>query len=679
VNVVREVFEAAATRWRVPGIAYGVVRDGELATSGGIGTLALGAEVVPDADSVFRIASMTKSFTAAAVMRLIGEGRLSWDRAVAEIAPELAGWRGPTTDAPAPTLRHLLTMDAGLPTDDPWADRHLDATAEQMDAWFAAGASFAWSPGVAFEYSNLGWGLLGRIVERATGSRVQDLVAEHLLAPLGMTSTAWVREALPPGAAVADGHGWRDGAFVDVGPPIGDGGIAPMGGLWTTVRDLARWVAFFLDAFPPRDDPDDAALPRAARREMQQLRRLDGAVTVRPRPDGPSRVVAAGYGLGLFVSHDPRLGHVVAHSGGLPGFGSHMRWLPERGFGVIALANATYAPMSKACAWALDALADAGELPPARRVSPAPELAEAATRAAALLDAWDDDAADDLFADNVDLDEPRERRRALARALRERLGPMTWDGHLEAETSLRGSLPLAGGRVRVELGLNAERPPRLQWLDVTDRTRPDDAPVIADRTMLSELPRFVVVVVRPVGDLADRFARIQESLLDRFPHIEWRPPRAHATIGVFGSSKRPLEDGPERVAREVAERWAATTPPLRLELEGLDVFDDDPAERIPIMRLRSTDALRAAVVRLRTLGAEAGLPPGEAHAIDPERWVFHLSLAYPREVEPVRWAEVVAWARALALEGAACEAEVADVLAFGLGSERAFGRYELSG
>ncbi len=678
MSIAGEVFQAAALRWRVPGLAYGVVRGGELEESGGFGSLVAAGADVPDAESVFRIASLTKSFTGAVVIRLAEEGRLRLDQPIAEVVPELEGWRGPTADSPALTVRHLLTMDAGLPTDDTWADRHLDAPVEQMDAWLASGGTFAWPPGTAFEYSNLGWGLVGRIVERVTRIRVQELINDDVLSPLGMSSTTWAREALPASAPVAAGYEWRGGEFIDAGAPLGDGSLAPMGGLWSTVRDLSRWVAFFLDAFPARDDPDDAPVSRAGRREMQQLRRLDGAVTVRPRPDGPSRVVAAGYGVGLFVSHDPKLGWVVGHSGGLPGFGSHMRWLPDRGFGVIALGNSTYAPMSRACAWAVDALADAALLPPARAVQPAPALADAAVRAAALLEAWDDEAANGLFADNVDLDGSRSQRREHAQERRTRMGEMTWSGDLDVETPLRGSFDLADGRVRVELGLNAEAPPRVQWLDAKDRTRPDDDPLIADPGMLAELPRHVVVVIRPVGQLVERFDRIQEGLLDRFPEVPWRPPRAHCSIASFGSSSVSFDDDDEAVARDVVARWARSTPPLRLEYEVVDVFDD-PQERIPLLRLRATDELRLALRRLRDLGSRAGLPPASTETIDQETWLFHLSLGYPLWVEDARWAEVVAWIRTLPVESVACEVDVADLLAFGLGQERPLARYVLAG
>ena len=103
---------------KVPGVAWGVIRDGELVHSGGVGTIREGEDARPDADSVYRIASMTKSFTAAAILLLRDEGRLRLDDPVAEHVPALAAWRSPTSDSGPVTVRDLLTMSSGLPTDD---------------------------------------------------------------------------------------------------------------------------------------------------------------------------------------------------------------------------------------------------------------------------------------------------------------------------------------------------------------------------------------------------------------------------------------------------------------------------------------------------------------------------------------------------------------------------------
>jgi CubicO group peptidase (beta-lactamase class C family) len=655
--VIGDVFERWAARIHAPGLAWGLVRDGALVDGGGIGTARVGLDAPVDPDVVFRIASMTKSFTAAALMSLVVEGRVRLDEPAATYVPPLAAWRGPTTDGPPITVRHLVSMEAGLPNDDPWADRHNDMGAREMDALLEAGAVFAWTPGVRFEYANLGWGLVGRVIEAAAGVTTQDLVRTRLLEPLGMTSTTWTR---PDGRVVAEPYRWVDGDWVHDGEPVGDGAIAPMGGLWSTVRDLATWVGFFQDAWPPRDDPDDGPLPRWARREMQQLRRVDDVRRARPRPDGPSRDIAVGYGIGLGVRHDPRLGHVVGHSGGLPGYGSHMRWLPERGVGVVALSNVTYGAMSAACDEALDVLADRDGLGPGRPPD-APALREAATRAAALLSAWSDERADALFTDNVALDEPYDRRAREAADLVARHGPLEVD-EVEPETPLRGAFTAAGGLVRVDLAIAHDG--RVQWLEVADRSTPSDEPVIADPKVLREAAGTAYVVLRPTGDLADAFVRWQGEVLDRLGGARATVPAAHATVKAFGSSSAPLTDDDLERIREVVEDWASATAPIDLRAVALDVFEGD--EAVPVVRLAPIPALADLWAR----AAAAGLPGGYSDAIGADGWIAHLSLAYPVEPEPARWAELVAWARGVDVGDLSCTVATAELLVFDGGPER---------
>ncbi len=195
-ELVDQAFSLHRAIARAPQMAWGVVVDGELVHAGGHDA---------DARTVFRIASMTKSFTAAAVLALRDDGLLALDDPLARHAPELGALRPPWRDAPAITIRHLLTMTSGLATDDPWADRHMDLSDAQLDEVIDSGATWAAAPGTTFEYSNLGYGLLGRVVLHVAGGRVQDVVRTRLLEPLAMHETAWTPGALPAGARVAAG------------------------------------------------------------------------------------------------------------------------------------------------------------------------------------------------------------------------------------------------------------------------------------------------------------------------------------------------------------------------------------------------------------------------------------------------------------------------------------------
>jgi CubicO group peptidase (beta-lactamase class C family) len=253
--------------------------------------------------------------------------------------------------------------------------------------------------------------------------------------------------------------------------PLGDGAFAAMGGLWSCVSDLARWVSWMNDAFPARDDEEAGPLRRASRREMQHVQRAwptehtpatgegDGAV--------PERIDGGGYGFGLFVTHDTRFGHFVTHSGGLPGYGSNMRWLPDRRVGVIALGNATYVPMRALTRRMLELIDDHGLIPSAVE-RPSTALLSAAQELAVLLSEWTDAAANALFADNVDLDEPCARRARQASELIAAHGTLIVVG-VDATTAVRGRATMRhadGAELRIDLDLSPTVPPRLQFYEV---------------------------------------------------------------------------------------------------------------------------------------------------------------------------------------------------------------------
>ena len=404
IAALHELAASVAATHHCPSLSWGVVAGGRLVATGAAGAV---GDAVPTADTVYRIASMTKSFTAATVLALRDEGVLRLDDPVAAHAPELAGLRGPTADAPPITVGDLLSMGAGLATDDVWADRHLDLTDDELDAIADSGGWFAQPTGTAFEYSNLGYAVLGRVVRNASGTRVQDHVTARFLGPLGMARTTWVE---PDHDDWARPMRWRDDAHVPELPPVADGELAPMGGIWSTVRDLARWIDFLDGGFPARDGDDGGPLRRSSRRELQQFRRYAGQRTV------AGTTAPNGYGYGLLMRDDPVLGMLAGHSGGLPGYGSNMRWIRGRGIGVVALANVTYAPMAEHTVRMLHTLHDTGVLPPA---APRPVPAELDDAVRGLLAVLHDDApaTTELFTDNVEPDEPLERRRAAVEAL----------------------------------------------------------------------------------------------------------------------------------------------------------------------------------------------------------------------------------------------------------------------
>ncbi|MDQ1751408.1 MAG: hypothetical protein QOE71_2464 [Pseudonocardiales bacterium] len=501
---VDQIFQAFHDRQIAPGLAYGVLFDGRLVHSGGFGST--GAVTTdgnpgypPDADSVFRIASMTKSFTASAILLLRDRGRLGLDDPVSAQVPELRDLVLPTADSPALTIRHLLTMSGGLPTDDAWGDRQESLDPDGFNALLNNGFRFITAPGTAFEYSNLGYAILGRIIgsiaaegddpgapDAAGRTAYHRFVETDLLAPLGLAATAYDFADVRPDRLMPGHRRVTDGWVSE--PFDRPGAFSAMGGLFSSVRDLSRWVGGFLDAFPPRDDAEDQhPLSRASRREMQQHHRF-ATVAAGLRATSPGtaarsalRASSSAYGFGLFAEHFTDRGDIISHSGGYPGFGSHMRWHPATGLAVIALANSTYAGPADAATRALNALLDqVGR--PNRPVTPWPDTVQAADEVDRLLSGVGSDAgfdhalADRLFAENVDLDQPRGERIAALTANVERIGVIDRSG--PPELTVHGpahatwSRPAAAGVQTVTIRLSPEAPVRVQTLTVQARSAP---------------------------------------------------------------------------------------------------------------------------------------------------------------------------------------------------------------
>jgi CubicO group peptidase (beta-lactamase class C family) len=440
-----------------PSIAWGVIGDGELVAHGGVGDAGGAA---PTEHTVYRIASMTKSFSAAVALLLRDEGALRLDDPIGAHAPELADLRSPTADAPAITIRDLLCMSSGLVGDDAWADRHLDLTDDEFDRIVAGGLVFAEPTGACHEYSNFGFAVLGRVIHRATGTRLRDHVTDRLLTPLGMRATTWDQ---PDHDGWARPMRWLDDAHVDELPTPPDGMIAPMGGIWTTVADLAIWATWLADAFPARDGADDGPVRRSSRREMQTPQRYVGTRTIRDVEFPTS------YGYGLRIFDEPRLGTVISHSGGLPGYGSNMRWTPGGSVGVVTLANVTYAPMTELGARVHDLLHERGAVAPAERPS-VDEVVRLGVALVAVVQAWSEGAhvsdADlgAVFADNVDDDEAYDRRAAaVARLGRLEIGPVR---STSGGAGCADAVTVDGRRVTITFDLAPPRPPRVQELSV---------------------------------------------------------------------------------------------------------------------------------------------------------------------------------------------------------------------
>lgn len=392
------IVAAEVKRQGAPGMAVGVVIDGELAWSKGFGLTDLTGTSAPDADTIYRIGSISKSFVGLTVLALRDDGALSLDDALVKHFPEASALVYPTKDAAPITLRQLLTHRSGLPRD---LDVTPDVNPTEADlARALRGYALQAAPGARFSYSNAGFGLLGIAASRAAKRPFRELVAKRLLEPLGMTSTAWDDAALPA-ARIATAY-----AKDPKGQPLKTerlrlGAEEPSGGLYSSVRDMARYVAFQLAAYPPRDAPDAGSIHRATVREAHSTgvrSSIDVSPISEPKKGEPSvRLSDQAYGTGWVQEQTCDFDDLVWHNGAIDGYTADLRFLPSRGVGVVTLANFFGAAPAAVSQKVVRALFEGGGL--SRRMLPvSPQLDAAMKKLLAVQNTWDEAAYKAMLA-----------------------------------------------------------------------------------------------------------------------------------------------------------------------------------------------------------------------------------------------------------------------------------------
>lgn len=416
---VDPIFESFASEQHIPGMIYGIVRGGQLihCRALGVGQVDSGQSVT--IDTVFRIASMTKSFTALAVLKLRDAGKLSLDDTASRWVPQLGKGARPDADITKIRVSELLAHTAGFVTDDPWADRQLAMPEAEFTKMISAGIPMVRAPGVGFEYSNYGYALLGRIVGNASGIRYQDYVRTQILQPLGMKSSGWQASDID---AKRRAHGYRyeDGAWREE-PVLADGAFAAIGGLHTSARDYVAYVGFLLSAWRDRDAADSPILSRQSRRQLALASSHPGLSAARPAD--PSSCATAGvYGLGMGIYKDCRFDLAVNHSGGLPGYGSYVLLLPDYDVGIFAFANRTYAGVAAPIGRAAARLFDLGVLQKKPAVAPGEALERIKPIVLKMYATGSVRTEPTALADNLLLDRSAEKRDAELRVARTALG-----------------------------------------------------------------------------------------------------------------------------------------------------------------------------------------------------------------------------------------------------------------
>lgn len=388
---IHDVVAKFAADDRLVGLAVGVVVDGALVFGEGFGKMHAETGGAVDIHSAFRIGSITKVFTGMTALRLWEEGRLDLDAPAATVLPELVTIAYPSADARPLTVRDILSHTAGLPRDP---DLPVPAPAggyTREDVMHAIdGLSLVRAPGVASEYSNLGFILLGHILAAVSNQPFGLAIREAILQPLGMKETVWEADEVSP-TRLTSGHVVVDGALKPLSPRPHNA-LSAAGGLFSTVDDLARFVAFQLDAWPPRADADDAPLARSTLREAQRLRAhrsFRARTTADEAATGGIEGGESGVGMPWSVSHGCEQTYVVGHNGAVDGFHATVRMLPNAGIGIIVLGNASWADTDAIAVAIQRVLAKAGALGN-RAPQPLPELTQAAENVLGLFPDWDE-------------------------------------------------------------------------------------------------------------------------------------------------------------------------------------------------------------------------------------------------------------------------------------------------
>lgn len=469
---VDKLYVDLASAEHLPGLSYGIVMDGKLIHTYSQGMANLERKTPVTSKTQFRIASMTKSFATMATLRLRDQGLLKLDDPVSRYLPELRNVRLPTIDSPAITIRHLMTMTTGLPEDNPWGDRQMALNNPSLERFVGGGLSFSNVPGGTFEYSNLGYVLLGKVISKVSKMRFQDYISKNILLPLGMKDTIWEYTKAPVGQ-FALGYQWRNNQW-EAEPILHDGDAAAMGGLITTIEDFALYTALHLSAWPARNEADHAPVKRASLREMQQAQIFAGMQTKATMLDGVTpnpRFIS--YAYGLRTTRDGQNVITVGHGGGLPGYGSQFFFAPDHGIAVIAFSNLRYGPVYALTGKALNLLIEKAALP-ARSTQASAILLKRQSQVAQLIQTWDKSLGETIAAENLFMDRSREDWMIESKKHLDAIGKILSVGEIKAENQLRGSFEVRGesGVLLVSFTLTPEPDPKVQFINISKTNRP---------------------------------------------------------------------------------------------------------------------------------------------------------------------------------------------------------------
>ncbi|MFN8341901.1 MAG: serine hydrolase domain-containing protein [Cyclobacteriaceae bacterium] len=462
--LVDELFRKYAQENHFPSVAYAIVRGNEVVYAGSTGQSNLENKTPTSTKALYRIASMSKSFTAMSILKLRDEGKLQLTDPVAKYIPEMTEAGLPTKDSAPITIQNLLTMSAGFPEDNPWGDRQLADTDEELLKLLKGKISFSNVPGVQFEYSNLGFALLGKIITNISGMPYQRYITEQILKPLGMNTSLWEYASADP-SALAKGYRWEEEQWKEE-PLLHDGSYGAMGGLICTIEDFSKYVSLHLSAWPPRDDEETGPVRRSSIREMQQPWRFGALSATAKLRTGESCPVTSGYGYGLGWRKDCKGVVRVSHGGGLPGFGSDWRIYPDYNIGIVSFSNRTYGGTGFINSRVMDTLIHLTGMAP-RAVAASAILQQRKEEIVKILPGWSEGFNAGIFAENFFDDQSVELRRKDCQSLFEKAGKVLSIGEIKPENQLRGTFVIHGEKkdIQVFFTLTPEAGALVQELD----------------------------------------------------------------------------------------------------------------------------------------------------------------------------------------------------------------------
>jgi len=361
-----KVLEQERASQGLAGVAVGVVIDGELAYAKGFGVVDPATKAVPDADTVYRIGSISKSFTGLALLSLRDEGALDLDDPLARWIPEAGKLVYPTRDEQPITLRQLAQHTSGLPRMGPFEPENGPDEAAVVGS--LPKITLERAPGLESVYSNLGFSLLGIVVSHAAKRPLHDVIASRIFGPLGMASSGWDAKTVPAGHLAP---AFTKGPDAGPTPPARLGAADGAGGIYSSVRDMARYAAFLLAAYPPRSDDDRGPIRRATIREAQltgfALEPHAALVNAKAKTQHVE-LDASAYGFGWVHRQSCAATDLVWHNGAIDSYRAHFALRTASGIGVVVLSNFSNANTEAFVDRALEVLEATGAMKPREAV-----------------------------------------------------------------------------------------------------------------------------------------------------------------------------------------------------------------------------------------------------------------------------------------------------------------------